>query len=237
MTQTFKHAVIACHPEKKSFTLSVAERYAATVRAHGHEVVIRDLYRNRFKPVLRASERRGTPAPDVVHEWGQLGKIDVYVLVYPIWFGTPPAMLKGYIDRVFGAGRSRGQGGEGGPRERLEGKRLVSLTSSGSMRAWLNEKGVLMSLHNVCDRYFRASTVYAMPRILTAARRMKTSGRRNRRKTPPQPQSCPSFTSSTASAAGHTPAPSDPYHRASTPFQSRSDDTSMNSPFTASARG
>ena len=153
MTQTFKHAIIACHPEKKSFTLSLAERYAEAVQAHGHEVVIRDLYRNRFKPVLRASERRGTPGLDVVHEWGQLGKIDVYVLVYPIWFGTPPAMLKGYIDRVFGAGRTRGQGGEGGPRERLEGKRLVSLTSSGSMRAWLDEKGVLMSLHNIYDRY------------------------------------------------------------------------------------
>ena len=153
MTQTFKHAVIACHPEKRSFTLSVAERYAEAVRAHGHDVVVRDLYRNRFKPVLRASERRGAPAPDVVHEWGILGKPDVYVLVYPIWFGTPPAMLKGYIDRVFGAGRTRGQGGEGGPRERLAGTRLVSLSSSGSLRAWLDEKGVLMSLHNVYDRY------------------------------------------------------------------------------------
>jgi NAD(P)H dehydrogenase (quinone) len=154
MTQTFKHAVIACHPDPKSFTLSVAERYAETVRKHGHEVVIRDLYRLRFNPVLGSRERKGHPAKDVGIEWAALGKVDVFVLVYPIWFGTPPAMLKGYIDRVFGAGRSRGQGGEGGPGELLAGKRLVSLTSSGALSAWLSEKGVLGSLRTVYDRYF-----------------------------------------------------------------------------------
>ena len=111
MPNTVKHAVIACHPEHRSFTLSVAERYAKTVRGHGHEAVVRDLYRLRFNLVLRARERRGVPAPDVNREWGALGKPDVFVLVYPIWFGAPPAMLKGYIDRVFGAGRSRGIGG------------------------------------------------------------------------------------------------------------------------------
>jgi len=154
MTQTIKHAIIACHPVKNSFTLAAAERYADTARQHGHEVVIRDLYRSGFNPVLKAKERQGQPGADVVREWGYLGKPDVFVLVYPIWFGTPPAMLKGYIDRVFGAGRTRGMGGAGGSGELLAGKRLVSLTSSGSNRAWLDEKGVLNSLRTVYDRYF-----------------------------------------------------------------------------------
>ena len=154
MTQTFKHAVIACHPDEGSFTLSVARRYAEAVEAHGHEAVVRDLYRMNFDPVLRAEERHGEPAKDVAAEWTALGKIDVFVLIYPIWFGTPPAMLKGYIDRVFGAGRVFGTGVKGGPGELLEGKRLVSLTSSGSMKAWLSEKGVLGSLRTVYDRYF-----------------------------------------------------------------------------------
>ena len=154
MAQTFKHAIIACHPEKKSFTLAVAQRYAEAARAHGHEVVLRDLYRMKFDPVLKAAERKGHAGADVGKEWAALGKVDVFVLVYPIWFGVPPAMLVGYIDRVFGAGRTRGQGGEGGPGELLAGKRLVSLTSSGSMKAWLSEKGVLGSLRTVYDRYF-----------------------------------------------------------------------------------
>ena len=154
MTQTFKHALIVCHPEEGSCTLSVARRYAEAVEAHGHEAVVRDLYRMNFDPVLRAEERHGEPAKDVAAEWTALGKIDVFVLIYPIWFGTPPAMLKGYIDRVFGAGRVFGTGGKGGPGELLEGKRLVSLTSSGSMKACLSEKGVLGSLRTVYDRYF-----------------------------------------------------------------------------------
>lgn len=84
---------------------------------------------------------------------GVLGKVDVFVLVYPIWFATPPALLSGYIDRSFGAGRSRGMGGDGGPGEHPRGTRLVSLTSSGSLRAWLDERGVLGSLRTVYDRY------------------------------------------------------------------------------------
>lgn len=153
MPQTIKHAIIVCHPLKKSFTMAAAEKYAATVKAHGQEAVVRDLYRIGFDPVLKAKERQGKPASDVGCEWSALGKPDVFVLVYPIWFGTPPAMLKGYIDRVFGAGRSRGQGGEGGTRELLVGKHLVSLTSSGSLSAWLAEKGVLGSLRNVFSKY------------------------------------------------------------------------------------
>lgn len=153
MTQTMKHAVIACHPLKKSFTLAVANKYIETVQAHGHEVVFRDLYRCGFNPVLKSKERAGHPGRDIEREWIVLGKPDVFVFIYPIWFGTPPAMLKGYIDRVLGAGRTRGFGGEGSTGELLRGKRLVSLTSSGSLRAWLDEKGVLGSLRTVFDRY------------------------------------------------------------------------------------
>lgn len=150
MTQSIKHAVIVCHPAEESFTLSVAQRYAETVLKRGQEVVVRDLYRMAFDPILRDDERFGEPSEDIAREWDALDGADVFVLVYPIWFGAPPAMLVGYIDRVFGAGRERGFGSGG---ELLAGKRLVSLTSSGSSRAWLNEKGVLNSLRTVYDRY------------------------------------------------------------------------------------
>jgi NAD(P)H dehydrogenase (quinone) len=154
MTRTFKHAIVVCHPEEQSFAMSMAEHYAKAVQGHGHQAIVRDLYRMNFNPVLSAEERKGKPGDDVTKEWAALGKVDVFVLVYPIWFGGTPAMLKGYIDRVFGAGRTRGLGCEGDQGELLKGKRLVSLTSSGSMSAWLSEKGVLGSLRTVYDRYF-----------------------------------------------------------------------------------
>lgn len=149
---TIRHAIIACHPSEDSFTLSVARCYAETVEARGQQAIVRDLYRMNFDPVLREQGRLGHPDADVLREWGELADIDVFVLVYPIWYGSPPALLKGYIDRVFGAGRTRGLV-ETPDAGRLSGKRLVSFTSSGSMRAWLEEKGIVMSLRNLFDRY------------------------------------------------------------------------------------
>ncbi|MGZ5826250.1 MAG: NAD(P)H-dependent oxidoreductase [Croceibacterium sp.] len=161
MNGPLKHAIIACHPSADSFTLAIANRYAEAVRQHGHEVIVRDLYLLGFDPVLKLEERDGEPAADIVAEWDALGEIDVFVLAYPIWFGAPPAMLKGYIDRVFGAGRHRGTASGEAPSSVLQGKNLVSLTLSGSMRSWLDEKGVLGSLRNLFDRYL--GEVFGLP--------------------------------------------------------------------------
>ena len=161
MTGPLNHAIIACHPSADSFTLAIANRYAEAVRQHGHDVIVRDLYRVGFDPVLKLEERDGEPAADIIAEWDALGEIDVFVLAYPIWFGAPPAMLKGYIDRVFGAGRHRGSASEEAPSSVLQGKHLVSLTLSGSMRSWLDEKGVLGSLRNLFDRYL--GEVFGLP--------------------------------------------------------------------------
>lgn len=161
MNRPLRHAIVACHPNEGSFTLAIANRFAEAVRSRGHETIVRDLYRIGFDPVLTEEERHGLPRTDVLAEWEALGEIDVFVLVYPIWFGAPPAMLVGYIDRVLGAGRNRGQAGEGAKASILAGKHLVSLTLSGSMRAWLNEKGVLESLRNVFDRYL--GEVFGLP--------------------------------------------------------------------------
>ena len=161
MTHPLKHAIIASHPAEDSFTLAIANRYAEAVRSHGHEAIVRDLYRLDFDPVLKLEERDGEPAADVIAEWDALGEIDVFVLVYPIWFGAPPAMLVGYIDRVLGAGRARGEARQGSRSSILQGKHLVSLTLSGSMRAWLDEKGVMESLRNLFDRYL--GEVFGLP--------------------------------------------------------------------------
>lgn len=161
MNRPLKHAIIACHPVKGSFTLAIANRYAEAVRSHGHEAILRDLYRLGFDPVLTEDERQGHPRADVLAEWDALGEVDVFVLAYPIWFGAPPAMLVGYIDRVLGAGRTRGELREGSRSSIFQGKYLVSLTLSGSMRAWLDEKGVMESLRNLFDRYL--GEVFGLP--------------------------------------------------------------------------
>ena len=152
-----KHAVIMCHPAEDSFNMSVADRYVETVRAAGHEALVRDLYRMNFDPVLRMNERP-TSRPhilprDVSEELELLSGTDVFVLVYPLWFGAPPAMLKGYIDRVLGAGFPYGAVRDGHTHPLMSGKRLVSFSSSGTTLAWLNEQGAWQSLRTLFDSY------------------------------------------------------------------------------------
>lgn len=152
-----KHVVILCHPDPESFNGAVAQTYCAAVRAYFHDATIRDLYMLKFDPVLQASEQPSAieflPAADVATELNALNDASVVVLVYPIWFGTPPAMLKGYVDRVLGAGfghrsmRDRGRGSV------AEGKHLVSITTSGNSSQWLESQGAMVSLHNVFDHY------------------------------------------------------------------------------------
>ncbi|CAN5125568.1 NAD(P)H-dependent oxidoreductase [soil metagenome] len=154
-----KHSVIVCHPAATSFTLSVAERYCSVVKKLGHEVVVRDLYQLDFDPVLRADERpTARPyvfADDVALELDMLAGSDVFVFVYPIWFGTPPAMIKGYIDRVLGAGFPYGAVRDRIAHPLMAGKRLVSFTSSGTTLAWLEEQGAWVSLRTLYDKYLQ----------------------------------------------------------------------------------
>ncbi len=153
----FKHAVILCHPDPASFNATVAQHYVRVATAMGHVAFVRDLYRTHFDPILRSEERPGREefmlSGDVAEELSLLQGIDVIVFVYPIWFGLPPAMLKGYVDRVLGAGFPFTGVRDRAPDSLLTGKRLLSFSSSGTSRQWLEERGASMSLRIVFDKY------------------------------------------------------------------------------------
>ncbi len=152
-----KHAIIIGHPEPTSFTAAVGHAYADAVEALGQQAVVRDLYKLGFDPCLKASERPDmdfpTIADDVRREREAIGDCDVFVFAYPIWFGTPPAILKGYVERVFNLGFAfEGfRGGQATPL--LTGRKLISFTSSGATRAFLEESGVWVSLRAIFDDY------------------------------------------------------------------------------------
>ncbi|HUO03160.1 MAG TPA: NAD(P)H-dependent oxidoreductase [Rhizomicrobium sp.] len=151
-----KHAVIFAHPRAQSFTASVAGAYAAKAKALGHEVVMRDLYRMGFSPALQAGElpfdSGFAPGSDVVAERALLADVNVFAMVYPFWLNAPPAMLKGYLDRVFGFGFA--YGGQGRSAPLLKGRSLISFSSSGAPDYWVKEKGTLEALGKLFDLYF-----------------------------------------------------------------------------------
>ena len=152
-----KHAVIFAHPNVQSFTASVAKTYADTVRGMGQEVVVRDLYRMEFDPCLKAGEipcdAGFAPEADVVAERAILQDANVFALVYPLWLYAPPAILKGYLERVFGFGFAYGGAGHS-YNPLLEGRKLISFSSSGSPSAWAQQTGALDAIHTLFDRCF-----------------------------------------------------------------------------------
>ncbi len=152
-----RHIVVLAHPDPDSFNASVAETYCRAVRECGHEAILRDLYAMHFSPLLRQDERPGRrpflPSPDVEDELNAIKGGDVFVLIYPIWFGTPPAMLKGYVDRVLGAGVTAKAVQDRAWHDLLGGKRLLSFTSSAAREPWLAEQGQTLALRTVFDDY------------------------------------------------------------------------------------
>lgn len=152
-----KHAVILCHPDPTSFNRAVADTYSDVVREMGHEVIVRDLYAMNFDPVLKAYERPTIEgfqiSDDVREEIGLLTGCDVFVLVYPIWFGTPPALLKGYVERVLGSGINPKDVQARARKSFLADKRLVSFTTSATSESWLNEQGQWQSLRYLFGHY------------------------------------------------------------------------------------
>lgn len=158
------HLVVLAHPAEQSFNRSVAEEYCDAVSDCGQTAVIRDLYALDFDPRLRANERPGTAdfriSDAIEQELALLRSCAVVTLVYPLWFGMPPAMIKGYIDRVLGSGFAVQDIKTGKPNFLLGGKRLLILSSSGSTRPWLEEHGQWVALHQAFETYL--TTIFGL---------------------------------------------------------------------------
>lgn len=155
-----KHAIIVAHPKADSLNCAIAAAYADAIAGLGHTSVTRDLYRMGFDPCLRAAEIPGPEGArfgeDVLAERQVLGDCEVFAFVYPLWFNAPPAILKGYIDRVF----SYGFGYEAamhGTDPLLNGRRLISFTTSGAPEAWVRDTGALAALSTLFDAHLAAT--------------------------------------------------------------------------------
>lgn len=131
-----KHLVVLAHPRAASFTRRVCDTYVESVRALGHDIVLRDLYAMAFNPVAAAEEAytkpSAAPAPDVRIEMDHLLAAEVVTFVSPVWWIAPPAIMKGWLDRVLRGGGFAYGYGPNGPRGALVGKRGLVFTSSGS---------------------------------------------------------------------------------------------------------
>jgi putative NADPH-quinone reductase len=102
-----KILLILGHPKPNSLNHAIAEKSAAALQEIGHEVIFRDLYREHFDPVLPAGEELlpEEALPKYLQDHLRSFKeADGVVFVHPNWWGGPPAILRGWIDRVVRTG-------------------------------------------------------------------------------------------------------------------------------------
>ena len=97
--------VVYCHPNPSSFTAAARDRALAALTTRGHDVRLTDLYADGFEPAMSCDERRThkvpSVAPDLQRYADDLRWAQALVLVYPTWWSGQPAMMKGWIDRVW----------------------------------------------------------------------------------------------------------------------------------------
>ena len=152
-----KILIVFAHPEHQSFNGALFRAAVETLTAAGHEVKTSDLYAMGFNPAsdrhnfitlkdpdyfkqqveeMHATETYGF-AEDVESEISKLEWCELMIWQFPLWWFSLPAILKGWVDRVFAMGRTYG-GGRIYDNGMLKGKRaLLSLTTGGPAAAYL----------------------------------------------------------------------------------------------------
>ncbi|GLK70697.1 NAD(P)H-dependent oxidoreductase [Ancylobacter dichloromethanicus] len=135
--------VVYCHPVAESFTAGVRDAVLRGLRAAGHEVDLIDLHAEGFDPVMGRDERLGyhEPGINVLPVAGYLERVkraEALIFVAPTWWYGPPAMLKGWLDRVLVPHETFGMPQPNRPLERrLTNIRvLAAVTSLGSPWYW-----------------------------------------------------------------------------------------------------
>lgn len=151
--------LVHAHPEADSLTRQLVDVASQTLQAQGHSVTCSDLYAMQWKAVFdehdfpqRIDARRlsfiaesghayatGQQTPDVIAEQQKLLAADAVILLFPLWWYGMPAILKGWVDRVFAYGFAYGYRGEGNRYRygdgQLKGKRAMLSVMVGGQAA------------------------------------------------------------------------------------------------------
>lgn len=178
-----KSVIIYAHPNSKSFNAAIKETLVTELQAKGHEVRVRDLYDMKFDPILTADDftqffQNQIPA-DIKAEQNEIEWADLLFFIYPTWWIGMPAILKGYIDRVFTNGfafRYTENGAEG----LLKGKKAVVVQTTGTPEEILRGLNLVASMENSVDvgiigfcgiETFTHKIFYAVPAVTDDVRK------------------------------------------------------------------
>jgi NAD(P)H dehydrogenase (quinone) len=149
-----KHLIVYAHPHPESFNHAILETTVKALKKKGHDIVVRDLYALDFQPVLKpedtASMKAGQTPKDIKKEQEFITEADVITFIYPIWWTGLPAILKGYVDRVFAYGYAYAVV-EKDIKKLLKGKKGFIINTHGTPKDVYDEIGMTAGLKVTSD--------------------------------------------------------------------------------------
>ncbi|WP_163713772.1 NAD(P)H-dependent oxidoreductase [Mangrovibacterium lignilyticum] len=95
--------IILGHPDTKSFNHAVAQTCISQLEANVHSVFFHDLHAENFNPVSHVNSKNSEIKldPQIQLHCDDLINSDGIIIIHPIWWGQPPAIIKGWLDRVL----------------------------------------------------------------------------------------------------------------------------------------
>lgn len=129
-------SIILAHPDSASFNHAIAQTALEAIKANGHTVFFHDLYQEKFDPLLNSEEiAKDVTLPVAIRKHCQeIAAVDGIVIVHPNWWGQPPAILKGWVDRVIRPNVAyefrEGDSGEGIPNGLLKARAALVFNTS-----------------------------------------------------------------------------------------------------------
>lgn len=149
-----KHLIIFAHPNTDSLNATLKQTLVDHLQAQQHDVVVRDLYQLNFNPVLSLQDmqgqRAGQVASDVKREQEFITWAECITFIYPIWWTGLPAIMKGYIERVFSYGFAY-RYDQGVQQGLLAGKQVVVINTHGKSAAEYEASGMDKALSLTSD--------------------------------------------------------------------------------------
>ena len=136
-----KISIILAHPDINSFNHAIAKTAAKELTANNHDVVFHDLYEEKFDPVLEMAEiPKEAPLPEIIeNHCREISNADGIIIVHPNWWGQPPAILKGWVDRVIRPRTAyefiEGDNGEGVPKGLLKAEAAIIFNTSNTEKS------------------------------------------------------------------------------------------------------
>jgi NAD(P)H dehydrogenase (quinone) len=134
-----KISVILAHPDQSSFNHAIARTVVAQLEKNGLNAFFHDLYAENFDALLPAGEiSKDAALPAIIKDHcEEIRQANGIVIIHPNWWGQPPAILKGWIDRVIRPGIAyeflEGDSGEGVPKGLLTAKTALVFNTSNTL--------------------------------------------------------------------------------------------------------